>query len=69
MKKIILTLLSIWNAKQYAYYTTKNYLESFGIFSSNGILFNHESPRRGEAFVTRKITTSISRIIKINKKN
>ena len=55
-------------AKQYAYYTTKNYLESFGIFSSNGILFNHESPRRGEAFVTRKITISISRIIKNKQK-
>jgi GDPmannose 4,6-dehydratase len=53
-------------AKLYAYYTTKNYLDSFGIFSSNGILFNHESPRRGESFVTRKITTSIARIYNKN---
>lgn len=49
-------------AKVYAYWTTKNYQESYKIFASNGILFNHESPRRGETFVTRKITKGLSRI-------
>lgn len=50
-------------AKVYAYYMTINYRESYGIFASNGILFNHESPRRGETFVTRKITRGIARIL------
>lgn len=56
-------------AKVYAYWITKNYRESYGMFASNGILFNHESPRRGETFVTRKITLGLSRIKlgKINK--
>jgi GDPmannose 4,6-dehydratase len=49
-------------AKVYAYWITKNYRESYGIFAVNGILFNHESPRRGETFVTRKITRGLSRI-------
>ena len=49
-------------AKLYAYWITLNYRESFGIFASNGILFNHESPRRGENFVTRKITLGATRI-------
>lgn len=49
-------------AKQYAYWITKNYRESYGMHASNGILFNHESPRRGESFVTRKITMSVARI-------
>ncbi|QQS61162.1 MAG: GDP-mannose 4,6-dehydratase [Candidatus Moraniibacteriota bacterium] len=49
-------------AKVYAYWITKNYRESYGIFACNGILFNHESPRRGETFVTRKITRGLSRI-------
>ena len=49
-------------AKVFAYWTTKNYRESYGIFACNGILFNHESPRRGETFVTRKITRGLSRI-------
>lgn len=49
-------------AKVYAYWTTKNYREAYGIFATNGILFNHESPRRGEIFVTRKITRGLSRI-------
>ena len=49
-------------AKLYAYWITINYRESFGMFASNGILFNHESPRRGENFVTRKITMAASRI-------
>ena len=50
-------------SKLFAYWITKNYRESYKIFASNGILFNHESPRRGETFVTRKITIGISRII------
>ena len=49
-------------AKAYAYYITVNYRESYGMFASNGILFNHESPRRGETFVTRKITRGIAHI-------
>jgi GDPmannose 4,6-dehydratase len=49
-------------AKLYAYWITVNYRESYGIHASNGILFNHESPRRGETFVTRKITRALSRI-------
>lgn len=49
-------------AKMYAYWITKNYREAHGIFASNGILFNHESPRRGETFVTRKITLAAARI-------
>ncbi len=49
-------------AKLYAYYTTVNYRESYGMFTCNGILFNHESPRRGENFVTRKITRAVARI-------
>lgn len=49
-------------AKLFAYWTTVNYREGNGIFACNGILFNHESPRRGETFVTRKITRAIARI-------
>ncbi|MCX6701623.1 MAG: GDP-mannose 4,6-dehydratase [Candidatus Zambryskibacteria bacterium] len=49
-------------AKVYAYWITRNYRESYGLFAVNGILFNHESPRRGETFVTRKITRGLSRI-------
>ena len=49
-------------AKVYAYWLTVNYRESYGLAASNGILFNHESPRRGETFVTRKITRAASRI-------
>ncbi|HDP74542.1 MAG TPA: GDP-mannose 4,6-dehydratase [Bacteroidales bacterium] len=49
-------------AKLYAYWITVNYREAYGIFASNGILFNHESPRRGETFVTRKITMAAARI-------
>jgi GDPmannose 4,6-dehydratase len=49
-------------AKLYAYWITVNYRESYGMFASNGILFNHESPRRGETFVTRKITRAAARI-------
>ncbi len=49
-------------AKLYAYWITVNYREAYGLFASNGILFNHESPRRGETFVTRKITKAVSRI-------
>ncbi len=50
-------------AKLYAYWITVNYRESYGIFACNGILFNHESPVRGETFVTRKITQGLSKII------
>ena len=49
-------------AKVYAYWATVNYRESYGMFASNGILFNHESPRRGENFVTRKITRGVAAI-------
>jgi GDPmannose 4,6-dehydratase len=49
-------------AKVYAYWMTVNYRESYGLHASNGILFNHESPRRGETFVTRKITRALARI-------
>ena len=49
-------------AKLYAYWITVNYRESYGMFACNGILFNHESPKRGESFVTRKITRALSRI-------
>jgi GDPmannose 4,6-dehydratase len=51
-------------AKQYAYWITRNYREAYGLFASNGILFNHESERRGETFVTRKITIAAARISK-----
>ena len=49
-------------AKVYAYWVTVNYREAYGLFACNGILFNHESPRRGETFVTRKITKAAARI-------
>jgi GDPmannose 4,6-dehydratase len=49
-------------AKVYAYWVTVNYRESYGIFACNGILFNHESPRRGETFVTRKISRGVAQI-------
>ena len=49
-------------AKQYAYWQVINYREAYGMFASNGILFNHESPRRGPTFVTRKITRAVARI-------
>ncbi len=50
-------------AKLYAYWITVNYREAYGIYACNGILFNHESPRRGETFVTRKITRGLSNIV------
>jgi GDPmannose 4,6-dehydratase len=50
-------------AKIYAYWITRNYREAYGMFASNGILFNHESERRGETFVTRKITLAVANII------
>ncbi len=49
-------------AKVYSYWATRNYREAYGLFAVNGILFNHESPRRGETFVTRKITRAVARI-------
>jgi GDPmannose 4,6-dehydratase len=51
-------------AKMYAYWATVNYREAYGMFACNGILFNHESPVRGETFVTRKITRATSKIVK-----
>lgn len=50
-------------AKLYAFWMTVNYRESYGLFACNGILFNHESPRRGETFVTRKITRGLARVL------
>jgi GDPmannose 4,6-dehydratase len=49
-------------AKLYSYWITRNYREAYGLFATNGILFNHESPRRGETFVTRKITRAVAAI-------
>lgn len=49
-------------AKLYSYWITRNYREAYGLFAANGILFNHESPRRGETFVTRKITRAVAAI-------
>ena len=49
-------------AKAYAYWMTRNYREAYGLFAVNGILFTHESPRRGETFVTRKVTRAVARI-------
>ena len=51
-------------AKLYSHWVTKNYREAYGVFAVSGILFNHESPRRGETFVTRKITRAVARIAK-----
>jgi GDPmannose 4,6-dehydratase len=50
-------------AKLYSYWITRNYREAYGLHASNGILFNHESPRRGETFVTRKITMAVAKIV------
>lgn len=55
-------------AKMYAYWITINYREAYGLYACNGILFNHESPKRGETFVTRKITMALARI-KLGKQN
>ena len=55
-------------AKVYAFWMTVNYREAYGLFACNGILFNHESPRRGETFVTRKITRAIANILAGNQK-
>ncbi|MDY6802194.1 MAG: GDP-mannose 4,6-dehydratase [Cyanobacteriota bacterium] len=55
-------------AKVYGHWQTVNYRESYGLFACNGILFNHESPRRGETFVTRKITRAVARIVERKQK-
>jgi len=55
-------------AKVYAYWMVRNYRDGYGVFASNGILFNHESPRRGETFVTRKITRGLANIISSKQK-
>ena len=56
-------------AKLYSYWITRNYREAYNLFACNGILFNHESPLRGETFVTRKITMAIADIYHGKKKN
>lgn len=56
-------------AKVFSYWATVNYRESYGLHASNGILFNHESPRRGETFVTRKITRAVANIVKGTQKD
>ena len=55
-------------AKVYAYWMVRNYREAYNMFACNGILFNHESPRRGETFVTRKITRGLANIMAERKK-
>jgi GDPmannose 4,6-dehydratase len=55
-------------SKLYSYHMTVNYREAYGMFASNGIMFNHESPRRGEIFVTRKITRAIANILALKQK-
>jgi GDPmannose 4,6-dehydratase len=50
-------------AKLYAYWMARNYREGYGVFACNGIMFNHESPRRGETFVSRKVTSAVARIV------
>ena len=52
----------LWSCQVYAYWITVNYREAYGMYACNGLLFNHESPRRGETFVTRKITRGLARI-------
>ena len=52
----------LWGGQLYAYWITVNYRESYGMYACNGVLFNHESPRRGETFVTRKITRGLARV-------
>ena len=54
--------IALWRAKLYAYWITVNYREAYGMHASNGILFNHEGPTRGETFVTRKITRAVAAI-------
>ncbi len=49
--------------RSYAYWMTVNYREGYGLFACNGVLFNHESPRRGETFVTRKVTRAVANIL------
>ncbi|MDD2680340.1 MAG: GDP-mannose 4,6-dehydratase [Candidatus Omnitrophica bacterium] len=56
-------------AKAYSYWMVKNYRDGYNIFASNGILFNHESPRRGETFLTRKVTRAVANIIAGRQKN
>ena len=60
----ILPEISIWCFKVFSYWATVNYRETYNIFACNGILFNHESPRRGETFVSKKITKGVANIFK-----
>ena len=59
---LFLSKISIWSCKNIWFWIVKNYREAYNMFACNGILFNHESPRRGETFVTRKITRATARI-------
>ena len=59
---IIIIIILLASSRQYAFWICVNYREAYGMFASNGILFNHESPRRGPTFVTRKITRATVRI-------
>ena len=69
-KRPVLSALSVWSSQaKYGFWITKNYRESYGMFAVNGILFNHESERRGETFVTRKITLAAARTHKANRIN
>jgi GDPmannose 4,6-dehydratase len=61
-KNSILPKKSLWSCKVYAHWITVNYREAYKIFACNGILFNHESPQRGETFVTRKIVIALCKI-------
>ena len=62
MKNTFLSQKSIWSAKVYAHWITTNYREAYNIFACNGILFNHESPVRGETFVTKKVVAALCKI-------
>jgi len=68
IKTIMNPLSPYATSKLFAYHITRNYRDAYNIFACNGVLFNHESPRRGETFVTRKITRGIADIVKGNRK-
>ena len=61
-RRLLLSAQPVWRSQAIRFWITKNYRESYGMFAVNGILFNHESERRGETFVTRKITLAAARI-------
>ena len=66
-EKTIFNLEVLMTAKLFSYWVTVNYREGYGLFASNGILFNHESPLRGETFVTRKITRAVAQSKKVSR--